>query len=386
MPLFSYTTVTTGGGGGGGGGSAHAAEVIVDPAGGGDAPTIAGGLALIPAGGGRIYVRAGAYAESGLTLPDSNVTFTGSGRGNTTITPGAGLSAFTIPGSVTAGRRYVFEDITVAGSATGETYLTVSQDVNIISQRVEHTNMRFSIDRSGFFDPLTFTFIDSQLGLDGNASASFHRSFGGNSFARWFNVDADVNGNGGQFGNPGSGGELIVRNSRLFGATVSASVNWSIGGEIHIDGFVANRMRINPSGTDNVTINDFHTTTDGRVSGGAAGMRLTNSSMLYPGQSNAFGAGSYIDNCLFDGGSGQAIAFGVPSNTVVSNCTFQNHTTRSLTVGSTASRVRIHHNRFLDAVSVVEIAGADFNLYHGNSPFPAPTILGASSLSADNIT
>lgn len=360
-----------------------AATVVVDPSGGGDAATIAGGLALLPAAGGYLYIREGTYAESGLTLPDADVVIRGSGRGSTVITPGAGLSAFTIPGTVTAGRRYLFEDLTVTGAGTGETYLTVSENVNIISQRVSMSGIRFAIDRSGFFDPLTFAFIDSQIDLDADAGSDFHRSFGGDSFATWINVDASAAGTGGNFGNT-SGGLLTIRNSRVTGPTAvrtwtQDNVNW--------DGFRTDRIALSSTGT-NGYINNWQILVDGRIGHTGASLRLTNSRFINSSVTgnSIGGTGSYVENCEFDGAGSGNIGASAPTSGVVANCTFTGNTLRGMTVGATATRVRVHHNRFLDAVSVVEIAGADFNLYHGNSPFPAPTILGASSLSADNIT
>ena len=95
---------------------AHAATIIVDQSGNGDALTIAAGLALLPAGGGMLYVREGIYPISAtLAMPDADVAIVGTGSGSVVINLGANaIAAFTM--SSATDRSYLFKDFRVDGT------------------------------------------------------------------------------------------------------------------------------------------------------------------------------------------------------------------------------------------------------------------------------
>ncbi len=93
-----------------------------------------------------------------------------------------------------------------------------------------------------------------------------------------------------------------------------------------------------------------------------------------------------ITDCEFDGSSAVATGLDVTtsSNVVVKGCTFQNNTTRDIRTSTT--RGTYTNNVFKSVKSVEETGAADLNIYALNSPFPAPTVIGAGSISVDNIT
>lgn len=97
-------------------GSAHAATVVVNQDGSGNALTIAAGIALLPAGGGIVYVEGGTYALAAtIATPNKPVTIIGAGRGVTILDLGSNaIAAFTIAND----QNYGFRGFTVKGDGT----------------------------------------------------------------------------------------------------------------------------------------------------------------------------------------------------------------------------------------------------------------------------
>jgi hypothetical protein len=96
----------------------EAATYVVDQTpGAGDFTDIASAIAALPAEGGYILIREGTYALlAALELPDKSIVFRGCGD-STVLDLGANaISAFHVPsGTMTAPRRFVFEDMKVVG-------------------------------------------------------------------------------------------------------------------------------------------------------------------------------------------------------------------------------------------------------------------------------
>jgi hypothetical protein len=120
MPEHAWPDGSSGGNGNGGNG-AHAATVVVDQSGAGDATSVQAGLALLPAGGGSLYVREGNYIEQTLVVP-ANVTIEGTGRA-TNIVPALALSD--IFSFTTAGMRK-FSNFRVSSGALGNSLFVVN--------------------------------------------------------------------------------------------------------------------------------------------------------------------------------------------------------------------------------------------------------------------
>lgn len=93
-----------------------AADVVVGLTGKVDAATIAAGLALLPAAGGTVFVKAGTYAQTVTnTVPAKPVKIVGAGKEAVTIDIGANvIAAFTVPGD----EPFLLENITVHGNGS----------------------------------------------------------------------------------------------------------------------------------------------------------------------------------------------------------------------------------------------------------------------------
>jgi hypothetical protein len=388
--------VTGPAGGGGGGGTKHAAEVIVDPAGGADATTIAAGVALMPLGG-RLYLRRGSYSEAGIVLPDADMVIDASGQGAVVNTPGAGLTMFRIPSTVTAGRKYRMLNFTCQGSGTGEGLCRVEKDIDLRCYRLTVDNVRFAIDRPNF-DPPTTLFEDCTINLDADSSAAYEKNVGGTSFLTWNRVRADGGGGGritteffhcfdskitGGGAPTAPGPDWFLRDCIIDGLEIDTVDIQSAGGA-GLKNFVINNLLILVSGSVG-----FTTTTT--VQGTLTNSRIRRSDVgggqviLVSGHANA-----KISNCEVDGAGvvlrGISIT-GTATNCIVEGCTVKGTTLENLRTSTTRGIIR--GNTFLGAVSVVEFGagpGADFNIFALNSPYAAPVIVGASSISVDNIT
>jgi len=97
-----------------------AADRVVDPAGAGTDLTLASALAGLPATGGKIYIKAGAYVIPTLVLPDKSVEIVGGGVGSTVITGPSGAAFFTSAFD----QNRIFRDITFLGDGSaGQIFL-----------------------------------------------------------------------------------------------------------------------------------------------------------------------------------------------------------------------------------------------------------------------
>ena len=103
-----------------------AADRVVDPSGAGTDLTLASALAGLPATGGKIYIKAGAYVIPTLALPDKSVEIVGGGVGSTIITGPTGAAFFTSAFD----QNRIFRDITFLGDGSaGQIFL--SQTVSL---------------------------------------------------------------------------------------------------------------------------------------------------------------------------------------------------------------------------------------------------------------
>jgi hypothetical protein len=104
-----------------------AATRIVDSAGAGTHTTIAAALASMPAAGGTIFLKGGAYnISAGLSVP-ANVRIVGAGRNSTTINIVGAITLFT-----TAGGYFCLSEVTVVGDdVTAQVVFNTDHDVDI---------------------------------------------------------------------------------------------------------------------------------------------------------------------------------------------------------------------------------------------------------------
>ncbi len=126
--------------------------IVVDPTPGlGDATTIADAIAMLPAGGGKIFLREGTYPISAtITMPDAPVVIKGCGD-STIISLGANvIAAFSIPNGLTARRNYVFEDFLVTGTSVAGQIVWTTAEANtrglIYATRVNSVGVQITVN------------------------------------------------------------------------------------------------------------------------------------------------------------------------------------------------------------------------------------------------
>ena len=148
-------------------GSAHAANVVVDPGGTGDATTIAAGVALLPAAGGRVYVRTGTYAVSStIALPDADTEIIGAGKDSVTITYTGASPLFTTGGN----NSYVIQGMTVNGDTTPPQNFIESGTAEVVVERVDITATNIIVDATGDLEAM---FTNCHISMPSNSSNQF---------------------------------------------------------------------------------------------------------------------------------------------------------------------------------------------------------------------
>ncbi len=106
-----------------------AAIVVHGTPGIGDATTIQEAVDMLPAAGGRIFIREGTYAmPDTVTLPDKSVDIVGSGGTVLALGNLANTPCFTIPDGLTARRTYTFSNFKVTSNSRIGTSVVSIQD------------------------------------------------------------------------------------------------------------------------------------------------------------------------------------------------------------------------------------------------------------------
>ena len=112
-------------------GDTRVAERIVGATNATDA-TIAAAIAALPAGGGRITLRAGTFSPATLPLTNKDIEFVGAGRGATIINIPTGAALFTSA----FGRNRTFRNMTIAGNDSAGQVVFNQTVANSLGKRI----------------------------------------------------------------------------------------------------------------------------------------------------------------------------------------------------------------------------------------------------------
>lgn len=384
------------------------ATLVVNAAGGGDYTTIAAAISNLPAGGGEILVREGTYSISAtLTLPDKSVVIRGMGR-STIISLGSNaIAAFTVP-VVTALRRFGLRDLLVQGDDTaGQTFIKVNDNTNKALTSVD------GVDTLG---------VQIILDLAAGSSARIRKTYISRCH---FEPLADGSGIIVQSPTPatidfldwvyfshvryaeeddqysGIGGAFACEASIALDQCFIAIADDSTVGNLQAQGSVI--FNYGASYYSLTTLNDL-----------SAGTTLHTNTVFGVwslGLKFIFGGPVRISGSHFDAPSGILLNMGATQNSHISDTVINGdgtdpaieiaasgdrcsitgcdilNTSAAHGISTAAQRAQIIGNTFnlSTGVSFVETGSADKNIFIGNNNVGTPTIIGAATVSANNI-
>jgi hypothetical protein len=350
----------------------YAATRVVDSGGAGTDLTIASAIAALPAPGGTIFLKQGAYSEAAThVLPGSkSILFKGAGRGATVITlTAAGVPLFQVAAAATG--TYVFRDFSAVGDgATAQKFLDLGSDVNAFVDGVDVTDFRDIVDDAAGAEVV---FQNCAFSMPFSGSCSFWRGTGPAGKLVWIYTEATLGTatsdaivgspnwetTDSYIGGPGASiyavGQIIWQTFRLDNAEVTATVGDS---------------RVNEC--------DF-----------------VNAGVILSGDRNIVG------DSVFSGGSPAgffALRLGGVGNAIAGNA-FNGGSTTAIDILAAATETVISGNRFFPSyftcvknassgavmtgnsgMQVIESGAANNNRYAGNSVFGASVILGNDSV------
>lgn len=374
--------------------SSEAATFVVHPtAGAGDFTTIQAALNALPAEGGMILVREGAYSLSAtLTLPNKPVAIIGCGDATVLDLGTNAIPAFTAGFA----KKYTISDLNVTGSTdVNRRVVTVSANATFQMNRVVAIAMRQIAEVTGGASAqLDFNFCKFQSLL--NNVASWFVNAGPNTFVRATSTSVEGTFNAGGI----NGGPPVD----LIDCTISAANGVDVGEDSTMTG-----VAFNGNAGETITLGDRTKVSNCyffQVMVDAAGSEIKVDSSEFEGtlaQNRLLditgSTGPTVVGCSFKGGDTDHIGVNFAVDTVIKGCLFFdngslvraidiNLASRAIIVGNNfqfmTEAIRTSGNAAIVADNVgcivLETGGATDNRYSNNSGFTGSTIIGAGSM------